>query len=98
MSGKFSRRLVPLFAVAAFGTVGVLGMRGCSDRDGAENTLEKMGYSDISYEGHPWVAFSGSKGDVYADEFTAVPPGGNQSVSVTVTRGWFKGATIRVNE
>ena len=73
-----------------------LGMRGCSDEKNAQKTLEKMGYTDIKYEGHPWLMFNGSKGDMYCDEFSAFPPGGKEKIDVVVTKGIFKGATIRV--
>lgn len=75
-------------------------MRGCSDREGAEKKLEEMKYKNIEYVGQPWVAFAGSKGDLYADEFKATPPGAEKGdsskVDVVVTKGWFKGSTIRI--
>lgn len=87
---------IKLGLLSAFVVAAGFGVRGCSDRQNAEQTLEKMGYTQIKYEGHPWLILAGSKGDLYADEFSALPPGGKQKMDVIVTSGLFKASTIRV--
>ena len=67
----------------------------CTDESGARKTLERSGYKPIEVGGYGW--FAGSKDDVFVTKFKAVSPNG-ETVTGCVTKGWFKGNTIRVDD
>jgi hypothetical protein len=67
----------------------------CTDEASARKALERSGYKSISVGGYGF--FQGSHGDVYVTEFTATAPNG-EVVTGVVTKGWFKGNTIRLND
>jgi hypothetical protein len=94
MSFKNGILVLAFMGVAAAGAV--VETVGLSDTTRAKRTLDDMGYTNVEYAGHPW--FAQSKGDIFVDEFKAQPPGGKKQVDVVVTRGLFKGATIRVKD
>jgi hypothetical protein len=62
------------------------------DPQGASQTLENAGYSNIKTEGYSW--FGCGKGDLYHTEFKATSANGKE-VSGVVCKGVFKGSTIR---
>jgi hypothetical protein len=67
----------------------------CTDEKGAKKTLERSGYKPIKVGGYGW--FAGSKEDVYRTEFTAIAPNG-EIVTGCVTKGFFKGSTVRLDD
>ena len=67
----------------------------CTDADNAQKTLERAGYKPLEVGGYAW--FAGSKEDVYATKFKAIAVNGD-TVTGVVTKGWFKGATIRLDD
>lgn len=67
----------------------------CTDEKGAKRTLEVSGYKPINVGGYGWL--SGSKDDVFKTKFTAISPSGYK-VSGCVTKGIFKGSTIRLDD
>ena len=67
----------------------------CTDESGAKKALERNGYKPITVGGYGW--FGGSKGDIYVTEFKAVAPNGD-TVTGCVTRGWWKGNTVRTDD
>ena len=68
---------------------------GCTDEYGTRKTLERNGYKPIKVGGYGW--FGVSKGDAYVTEFEAIAPNG-ETVTGCVTRGLWKGNTIRTND
>lgn len=73
----------------------VLSLVSCTDKKGARKTLERNNYKVIEVGGYSW--FGGGKDDVYKTEFKAIAPNGD-TVTGTVTSGWFKGNTIRLDD
>lgn len=67
----------------------------CTDEEGAEKVLKRSGYTSVDAGGYDF--FNGSKDDVYVTKFKATAPNGER-VSGVVTKGWFKGSTIRLND
>ena len=67
----------------------------CTDERGAKKVLERSGYKPIDVGGYGW--FKGSEEDVFVTKFKAVSPNG-EIVTGCVTKGWFKGNTIRVDD
>jgi|688.fasta_scaffold2019002_1 hypothetical protein len=61
---------------------------------GATKTLKSSGYSPLEVGGYDW--FSGSKSDFYSTKFKAISPS-KDTVTGTVTKGFFKGSTIRLD-
>ena len=64
------------------------------DVPGATKTLKSSGYSPLQVGGYDW--FSGSKSDFYSTKFKAISPS-KDTVTGTVTKGLFKGSTIRLD-
>lgn len=67
----------------------------CTDKEGARKTLERNGYKPIEVGGYEF--FVGTKSDVYVTKFKAIAPNG-ETVTGQVTRGLWKGNTIRLND
>jgi hypothetical protein len=67
---------------------------GCTDEKGTEKILKINNYKPIEIGGYGWL--DGDKSDIYKTRFKAVAPNGD-TVSGTVTKGWFKGGTIRID-
>jgi hypothetical protein len=65
---------------------------GCTDKGGATRTLEQAGYKNIRTTGYRWLAGD----DAFRTGFEATSPSGMR-VTGAVTRGWFKGSTIRID-
>ena len=92
MKTKISiNRLAPAFASVLLAVV----LSSCTDESGAKKALERNGYKSINVGGYGW--FAGSKEDVYVTKFKAVAPNGD-TVTGCVTRGWFKGNTVRTDD
>lgn len=92
MKTKISiNRLTPAFASLLLAVV----LSSCTDESGAKKALERNGYKPIYVGGYGW--FAGSKDDVYVTKFKAVAPNG-ETVTGCVTKGLFKGNTIRVDD
>ena len=66
-----------------------------TDPEGARDTLVKSGYTPIEVGGYDY--FGGSESDVYITHFKAISPNGKDTVEGCVTRGWFKGSTVRLD-
>jgi len=64
----------------------------CSDADGARQTLEQMGYTNIQVTGYS--LFGCDERDTFRTAFTAISPNGTP-VDGVVCSGWFKGNTVR---
>lgn len=64
------------------------------DVEGAKKTLIHSGYIPIEVGGYGW--FGGSKSDWYSTKFKAISPS-KDTVSGIVTKGLFKGSTIRLD-
>lgn len=74
----------------------VLALVACTDRDGAEDTLHKAGYSDIDTSGgHAW--FGCGQDDTFATEFKAKGPTGIPLEGVVCSGLWGKSSTIRID-
>lgn len=67
---------------------------GCTKPKDATRVLEQQGYSDIQITG--WRPFMADKNDVFSTGFKAKSPNGSE-VTGAVTRGIFKGSTIRLD-
>lgn len=67
---------------------------GCTDPRGTTRVLEQNGYTDVEITG--WRPFAGDKGDYFSTGFRAKSVIGTE-VTGTVTSGWFKGKTIRLD-
>ena len=67
---------------------------GCTRSDDATRVLAQQGYTEIQITG--WRPFAKSKDDVFSTGFRAKSPNGTP-VTGAVTRGWFKGSTIRLD-
>jgi len=67
----------------------------CTDETGAKKALERSGYKPISVGGYGY--FSGSDDDIYKTKFKAIAPNGD-TVTGVVTKGTFKGNTIRLDD
>lgn len=67
----------------------------CTDKTGATKTLERSGYKPLNVGGYGW--FVGGKEDWYVTKFKAIAPNG-EVVTGCVTRGLFKGNTIRLDD
>jgi|GEM_PF-2148758 len=65
---------------------------GPTDPEGAYQTLENAGYSNIQIGGYDWRLKG--RDDYYSTSFDANGPTG-RPVSGAVTRGYYKGNTIR---
>jgi len=66
-----------------------------SDVTGATKALERNNYRPLHVGGYSW--FGGSKDDVYCTKFEAIAPNGD-TVKGVVTKGYFKGSTIRLDD
>ncbi len=66
----------------------------CTDIPNATKALKQSGYKPIYVGGYGWL--NGSHGDLYLTNFTAIAPNGD-TVSGCVSKGIFKGSTIRLN-
>jgi len=66
----------------------------CTDKEGTKKTLEYNKYIPIEIGGYAW--FMRSEGDFYATKFKAIAPNG-EIVTGCVTRGVFKGNTVRID-
>lgn len=75
--------------------LGLMLTSSCTDEKGATKALERNNYKPIDVGGYGW--FDGSKDDVYRTKFKAVAPNGD-TITGCVTKGWFKGSTIRLND
>ena len=67
----------------------------CTDKEGATKALLHNGYKPLKVGGYGF--FAGSKDDVYVTKFEAVAPNGD-TITGCVTKGWFKGSTVRTND
>ena len=67
----------------------------CTDEEGAIKVLRQNNYKPLSIDGYGW--FNGGKEDLYRTKFTAIAPNGD-TVKGCVTKGIFKGSTIRLND
>lgn len=69
-----------------------------TDKEGAKRVLEANNYKSIEvYKiNYPVAAFSGGRDDFYVTGFKAISPNGTPVTGV-VTRGFWKGSTIRLN-
>jgi len=82
--------------LAAFGyTLLVAGLSSCTDESGARKALERNNYQPIKVGGYDWLG--GSKGDFYITKFEAIAPNGD-TVYGCVTKGFWKGSTIRLDD
>jgi hypothetical protein len=75
-------------------TIFCFGLSSCTDQAGATRTLLNSGYTNIKITGYRF--FMKGKDDVYCTGFEADSPNGNR-VTGAVTRGWFKGNTVRLD-
>lgn len=66
----------------------------CTDEPGAKKALERSGFKPISVGGY---GLGGSKDDIYVTKFKAIAPNGD-TVTGVVTKGTFKGNTIRLDD
>ncbi len=73
----------------------VLAFSSCTDNSGATKALERNNYKPIAVGGYGF--FAGSDDDIYITNFKAVAPNGD-TVTGCVTKGWFKGSTIRLDD
>jgi len=73
----------------------LLTLASCTDEIGARKTLERNNYKIINVGGYAW--FGGSNNDLYCTKFKAIAPNGD-TVTGMVTKGLFKGNTIRLND
>ena len=64
----------------------------CTDNESTTRVLEDNGYTNIELTG--WKPLQAGKDDVFSTGFTAKSPNG-RIVSGAVTKGVFKGSTIR---
>lgn len=64
----------------------------CTDEKGARKALEANNYKVIDVGGYD--LFGGE--DTFKTKFKAISPN-KDTVTGTVTRGWFKGSTIRLD-
>lgn len=67
---------------------------GLSDPKGAAKVLKDQGYTEVEIEGYTF--FGCGEGDVFRTSFSGKTIAGI-SVSGTVCKGFFKGATIRID-
>jgi hypothetical protein len=81
-----------VLVIVAFIALVIFSIRGCTDEQGARRVLEDNGYKNVTITGFRW--WMKGKDDIYSTGFEATAPSGNR-VSGAVTRGWFKGSTIR---
>lgn len=70
-------------------------MVNCTDEKGARKVLERNNYKVISVGGYDILRKSND--DVYSTSFKAVAPNGD-IVTGCVTKGFFKGSTIRLDD
>lgn len=73
----------------------IITMASCTDPNGATKCLEGSGYTEITTNGYDF--FNGSKDDFYKTKFRAKAING-EVVTGCVTKGIFKGSTIRLND
>jgi hypothetical protein len=73
----------------------VFTLTSCTDEVGAKKTLDRNNYKPIAVGGYGF--FAGSDGDIYKTNFKAVAPNGD-TVTGCVTKGVFKGSTIRLDD
>lgn len=71
-----------------------LALSGCLPSDNTRSVLEKSGYTEITTG--KYRLFACPKEDVYATEFTATAPSGQQ-VSGVVCQGVIGGSFIRID-
>lgn len=68
---------------------------GCSDADGARDTLRKQGFTNIETQGHAW--FACSEDDWVATKFTATSVAGYEVEGAVCSGLLFKNSTIRMD-
>lgn len=81
--------MIGIFVIAIVFMGVLIGNGGCVDETGVIKVLESQGFHNIVITG--WKPF---RGDVFCTGFSAYGPTGKK-VSGVVTRGWYKGSTIR---
>jgi len=67
----------------------------CTDEEGSKKVLLRNGFIPVDIGGYGW--FAGSKEDVCVTKFKAIAPN-KDTVTGCVTKGLFKGSTIRLND
>jgi len=60
-----------------------------------KKVLERNGFIPVNIGGYGW--FSGSKDDLFVTKFKAIAPN-KDTVTGCVTKGIFKGSSIRLND
>ena len=78
-----------LLGLVAIGATG-----GLQRPDEATRILRQSGYTQIEITG--WRPFAAGKDDTFSTGFRAKSPSG-ETVTGTVTSGWFKGGTVRLD-
>jgi len=68
-------------------------LQACSDADGARETLDKAGFTNIKTQGYGW--FSCDEKDFYATKFTATNVNDKVVDGVVCSGVLFKASTIR---
>jgi hypothetical protein len=66
----------------------------CTRPNDTTRILQQQGYKNIEITG--WRPFAKSEEDVFSTGFSATSPSG-EAVTGTVTSGWLKGGTIRLD-
>lgn len=67
----------------------------CTDEQGARKVLERNNYKPLKVGGY--APFGGGEEDIYKTSFVAIAPNGD-TVTGCVTKGAFKGSTIRLDD
>lgn len=84
--------LKPIGTLVLLMIIVLLMFTSCTDTVSTQKLLIAQGYSHVEITGmRPWMR---SHGDIYSTGFRAVSPNGSV-VTGAVTKGWFKGQTIR---
>lgn len=78
-----------LLGMVAIGATG-----GLQKPDEATRILRQSGYTQIEITG--WRPFAAGNDDTFSTGFRAKSPSG-ETVTGTVTSGWFKGGTVRLD-
>lgn len=92
-------RPITLFGLVAFTVIGLFLTPGCtqSERD-VKAIVESQGYTQVEKTGWGWLECGSGKNnnESFRTKFTAKSPNGS-TVRGAVCKGWFKGATVRIN-
>lgn len=83
-----------IFSAIAALVVAFAANGGCIDSAGTTRVLRQQGYSEVEITG--WRPLSCGKDDTFATGFRAKSPSGEEVTGV-VTRGIFKGSTVRLD-